>query len=142
MFLDTHLGVIYWPGGNFPPAAVGYAMHPDAPFKPIRDESFDYAREEEMWRNAGSGLKCGWAMEDFFEMLKFHFRELNFLPTSRQRVEDNFAVGEEGSGGSVSTAWVARYAGLPKRRVHGSCGEEGRGIGATGSEHYVVLKFN
>lgn len=79
MFLDTHLGVIYWPGGgNFHPAAVGYAMRPDAPFQAIRDESFDYAPEEEMWRNAGSGLKCGWGIEEFFEMLKFQFSRIEF----------------------------------------------------------------
>ncbi|WPA98275.1 uncharacterized protein RHO25_002887 [Cercospora beticola] len=119
MFLDTHLGVIYWPGGNFHPAAVGYAMHPDAPFQAIRDESFDYAPEEEMWRNAGSGLKCGWGIEEFFEMLKFHFRELNFLPTSGRRVEDNFAVVREGEEHPNDDIYRAKKVAVEVFRQHG-----------------------
>ncbi|PPJ57883.1 hypothetical protein CBER1_00202 [Cercospora berteroae] len=143
MFLDTHLGVIYWPGGNFHRAAVGYAMRSDAPsFKPIRDESLDYAPEEEMWRSAGSGLKCGRGIVEFFEMLKFHFRELHFLPVSRRRVEDNLRWAKK------AVEEVFRLHGWPDMLVYqkDECMEAVAGkvedTGATGPKYYAVLKFN
>lgn len=98
MFLDTRLGVIYFPGLTvFPGPDTDMNSNRSAqPFPPIRDPVDSYAREEEWdWRSGGGGGLCAWAIPDFFEMLKFHFLELNCVPLSRIRVEDDWDRGTE-----------------------------------------------
>jgi hypothetical protein len=33
-------------------------------------------------------LKCAWAISEFFGTLKFHFRELDYIPLSRKEVAE------------------------------------------------------
>jgi hypothetical protein len=42
------------------------------------------SKDQVEWR-AGSGV---WAIEDFFEMLKYHFRKLNFVLIGPREVQD------------------------------------------------------
>ena len=91
MFLDTKLGLIYFPGtGHLTPGPVRYAGSDDTPFPPVRDEPIDYALEEEQWRDAGGmSTTCAWGIEDFFQRLKYHFRELHYVPVSSSKVYEN-----------------------------------------------------
>jgi hypothetical protein len=79
--LDTELGVVYWPEC----AGEINTSGPDQ----VRPDPYDWAEDEIIpesqaeWRASG-GI---WAIEDFFEMLKFHFRELNFVPIGSRVVE-------------------------------------------------------
>jgi len=79
--LDTELGVVYWPEC----AGVINTSGPDQ----VKPDPYDWAEDELItesqaeWRASG-GI---WAIEDFFGMLKFHFRELNFVPIGSRVVE-------------------------------------------------------
>jgi hypothetical protein len=85
MFLDTRLGVIYFPGGNLSPGPSRVSEPGVGPYPPISDRAQDYAPLEEIdWRQGA------WAIPDFFEMLKYHFRELNYIPMSRTEVAEAF----------------------------------------------------
>jgi hypothetical protein len=90
IFLDTRLGVIYFPGGQgnrncCSPGPTRVAGRAGEPFKPIRDYPDSYAPEEESeWR------ADGWAITEFFEVLKYHFRVLNYVPMNRQNIEEHF----------------------------------------------------
>jgi hypothetical protein len=89
--LDTELGVIYW-----------FECHGEVKsleFSEVEGDSYDWVddglipEDQVEWR-ANSGV---WAIEMFFEMLKDHFRKLNFVPTSPYEVKDMWA-GQEGFG--------------------------------------------
>ncbi|SMR61171.1 unnamed protein product [Zymoseptoria tritici ST99CH_3D1] len=96
MFLDTHLGLIYFPGGSCTPGPTRIAQNADVQFPPIADYAADYAEEGDVeWRDAGTGLRCAWAIPDFFEMLKFCFRELNYIPLNRIQVVEAFDRGPD-----------------------------------------------
>jgi hypothetical protein len=82
MLLDTEFGVIYW-----------YECPGDvkcSEISEVEDDSYDWvddgliSEDQVEWR-AGSGV---WAIEDFFEMLKYHFRKLNFVPIGPREVQD------------------------------------------------------
>ncbi|USW55858.1 hypothetical protein Slin15195_G091770 [Septoria linicola] len=88
MFLDTHLGVIYFPGS---PSAAPQILNCSFNhlFAPVQDDPYSYApASEAVWRGAGGAGHCCWAIEDFFELLKFRFFELEYIPLSRQIVEE------------------------------------------------------
>ncbi|KAF2127847.1 hypothetical protein P153DRAFT_294859 [Dothidotthia symphoricarpi CBS 119687] len=81
--LDTKLGIVHW-----------YEC-----FSPIREDPRqvenspeDWAPDEEAeWRDSGAV----WAIEDFFEVLKSHFRKLNFVPIGTRTVKDVWIEGLE-----------------------------------------------
>ncbi|SMR58194.1 unnamed protein product [Zymoseptoria tritici ST99CH_1E4] len=96
MFLDTHLGLIYFPGGSCTLGPTRIAQNADVQFSPIADCADDYAAEGDVeWRDARTGLRCAWAIPDFFEMLKFYFRELNYIPLNRIQVVEAFDRGPD-----------------------------------------------
>ncbi|KAF3479791.1 uncharacterized protein GIQ15_06767 [Arthroderma uncinatum] len=80
IFLDTELGVIYWP------ECPGDIQHDsDAPCERVWDDPYEYASMSEAeWRAEGAY----WAIPDFFEILKDQFRRLLFVPTSTLTVVD------------------------------------------------------
>jgi hypothetical protein len=76
ILLDTELGLIYW-------------LHCPGPIKynPVRAPSMDGPSDWDpsaKWRSRSAI----WAVEDFFEVLKFHFRQLEFVPLTERVVED------------------------------------------------------
>jgi hypothetical protein len=81
--LDTELGVVYWPEC---PGEIQYCVWPEQigpdPYGMADEGLISY--DQAQWR-AGEGV---WAITDFFEMLKFHFRELNFVPVGLGQVKD------------------------------------------------------
>jgi hypothetical protein len=119
ILLDTELGVIYWPNCHgrikytgperFGPDGYGLA-------------DLDLIPEDQaLWRSIGA---C-WAVEDFFEMLKFHWRALYFLPIG----DDDclMAWNRDGSdGGSYGPEGFGQIEGL--QRVWKQCGWPGEGF--------------
>ncbi|KAF9877886.1 hypothetical protein CkaCkLH20_04462 [Colletotrichum karsti] len=80
--LDTELGVVYWY------ECPGEIRH-DSEYEQIEDDPYDYAPEEEAeWRAEGGN----WAIPDFFEELKAHFRELHFVPVNSREVKDIWTI--------------------------------------------------
>lgn len=73
--LDTQLGVIYWL------ECPGTIRH-NPSREPILDDSYDYAPSE------GEAEWPAWAVADFFELLKDHFRQLRTVPISPITVYD------------------------------------------------------
>jgi hypothetical protein len=79
ILLDTQLGVIYWP------ECWGGIREDSSGAHQICDDALDYAPDNEVdWRIDGGA----WAISDFFEMLKQHFRDLHFIPISPRQVKD------------------------------------------------------
>jgi hypothetical protein len=77
--LDTQLGVIYWPEcpGDFIEGTVWEERR-------VQDDPYEWAPEKEAeWRADNA-----WSIADFFEMLKYQFRELRFIPITSQDVTD------------------------------------------------------
>lgn len=77
--LDVKFGTVQWYNS---PGKVS-----DEPInEPIQDDPYDYFTDEEEaeWRAEGET----WAIPDFFEELKEHFRQLDFVPLSGRRVVD------------------------------------------------------
>jgi hypothetical protein len=77
------LGAIYWPEcpGDF---IEGTPWEE----RKVYDDPYEWAPEKEAeWRADGDWV---WSVEDFFEMLKYQFRELRFIPLSSRRVLDVF----------------------------------------------------
>ncbi|KJX94682.1 hypothetical protein TI39_contig4166g00009 [Zymoseptoria brevis] len=101
MFLDTQLGVIYFPGCIYVPGPTAVAQDTDGSLKPVADDPHDYASTEEAndWRTGGMGLKCAWAIPEFLEMMKYHFRNLSYLPLARGWVAGAFGEDEENARG-------------------------------------------
>ncbi|KAM3422339.1 hypothetical protein BST61_g2698 [Cercospora zeina] len=86
MLLDTKLGVVYFTG--CPPVIHEDSSHP---FPPVQADAVDYASEEELeWRESPA-----WPISEFFEVLKYHFARLDYVPLSRRCVEEGW-VGNEG----------------------------------------------
>ncbi|KAL2023304.1 hypothetical protein VTK56DRAFT_3042 [Thermocarpiscus australiensis] len=77
--LDTQLGVIYWL------ECPGTIRHNPPTREPILDDAYDYAPSEceAEWRG-----NPAWAVADFFELLKNHFRRLRTVPVSPVTVYD------------------------------------------------------
>jgi hypothetical protein len=76
--LDTELGIIYW-------IECPDEIKNDPLRELVEDNPEDFAPENEVeWRSESPA----WAIADFFELLKDHFRELNFLPISSKTVID------------------------------------------------------
>jgi hypothetical protein len=83
--LDTELGVIYW-----------FECHGDirsSEVSEIQGDAYEWEdglipEDQIEWR----GNSKIWAIESFFEMLKDHFRKLNFVPTSPHEVGDVWAA--------------------------------------------------
>lgn len=79
--LDTKLGIVHW-YECFSPI--------DEDPKQIEDSLDDWVPEDEVaWRGEGAV----WAVEDFFETLKTHFRKLNFVPIGSRAVKDVWISG-------------------------------------------------
>jgi hypothetical protein len=81
--LDTQLGVIYWPEccGEFIAGTPWEERRVD-------DDPYEWAPEKEAeWRGEGGNV---WSIVDFFEMLKYQFRELRFIPVNPRKVVDEF----------------------------------------------------
>ncbi|SMR61172.1 unnamed protein product [Zymoseptoria tritici ST99CH_3D1] len=110
MFLDTQLGVIYFPGWIYVPGPTAVAQDTYGPFKPAADDPHDYASTEEAndWRTGGMGLKCAWAIPEFFEMMKYHFRNLTYLPLTRVWVAEAFGEDEENARGMPAAFPIVR----------------------------------
>lgn len=89
ILLDTELGICIWT--KSPRELTDGAVR-----EKIRDDPFDYAPEEEAeWRSAA----LAWPVADFFEVLKGHFSQLNFIPISPWQVYSvymNYGQGTEG----------------------------------------------
>ncbi|KFY42916.1 hypothetical protein V494_02164 [Pseudogymnoascus sp. VKM F-4513 (FW-928)] len=89
--LDTQLGIVYWLR-----CYDEIMCHPKWSERMVMDDPCDFAPEnEEGWRSSNPA----WAIADFFELLKDHFRSLQFVPLGRRLVAENFsdaADGEEG----------------------------------------------
>ena len=81
--LDTQLGIVYWSdwdGGHGPRNDSNITF-----IEPVWDSVFDYAPEKEVeWRKESQA----WATADFFELLKTHYRNLDWVPTSPNEVVD------------------------------------------------------
>jgi hypothetical protein len=74
--LDTQLDVMYL-------TECSKKVMYNPPVKPILDDAYDYVPKNEAdWWAEGM---C-WAIPDFFEMLKWRFRELHSVPVSRHTV--------------------------------------------------------
>lgn len=80
LFLDTRLGVVYWP-------ECWGEITSTAPREEVYDDPFAWAPEREADWRVSSAV---WAIEDFFEVLKEQFRELRFVPVSPWQVLDVF----------------------------------------------------
>ncbi|KAF2271512.1 uncharacterized protein EI97DRAFT_504918 [Westerdykella ornata] len=87
--LDTKLGVVYWfdcpgPVKYTGPEQVGPDVYDWEDY--IYEDGTPLITDEKQaeWRASG-GV---WTIPDFFEMLKFHFRELNFVPIGSGIVTD------------------------------------------------------
>lgn len=79
MLLDTRFGIIFFIGADATPGPSRKAESTRHLYKYIEAEPRDYAPvEEESWR--GEKAPCAWEITSFFELLKFHFRELNYIP--------------------------------------------------------------
>lgn len=87
--LDTQLGICIWT--KCPSELLDGAVREE-----VRDDPFDYAPEEEAeWRSDA----LAWPVVDFFEVLKGHFNQLNFIPISPWEVYSvymNYGEGTEG----------------------------------------------
>ncbi|KAF2166197.1 hypothetical protein M409DRAFT_23386 [Zasmidium cellare ATCC 36951] len=80
IFLDTQLGVVY-----FVECPHAIRFDPNLPYKPIEDDPYEYALPDEAeWRGWGAA----WGVREFFEVMKWLFRELQYVPVSRQFVEE------------------------------------------------------
>ncbi|KAI8932414.1 hypothetical protein NX059_010600 [Plenodomus lindquistii] len=82
MLLDTELGVIYW--YECPGDVKG------GEFLEIEGDPYDWGDddlipEDQVEWGASSGI---WPVDTFFEMLKAHFRKLNFVPIASREVQD------------------------------------------------------
>ena len=80
--LDTELGNVTW---TECPTEV--QMNPSR--EQIEDYAYEYAppNEADTWRSESS-----WAITDFFELLKDHFRELRFIPRGSREVFDVYTT--------------------------------------------------
>jgi hypothetical protein len=82
LLLDTEFGVIYWyecwgqVQGSCPSGVEG------DPYGWLDDGLI--TEDQVLWR-ASSGV---WAIKELFEMLKYHFRMLNFVPMGSEGVKD------------------------------------------------------
>ena len=105
--LDTKLGVVYWPEC---PGEIKYSgpqkINPD-PYEWAEDGVIPEDQAE--WRASG-GV---WAITDFFQMLKFHFEQLNFLPCGNGDVKLGSFVKYGGSKKITSIQQVYREYGWP-----------------------------
>jgi hypothetical protein len=91
--LDTQLGVIYW--------SECHGEIRETEFSEIEGDAYDWEdgfipEDQVEWR----GNSRVWAIQMFFEILKDHFRRLNFVPTSPHKVDDIW-VGSEGFGREI-----------------------------------------
>ncbi|KAF4553890.1 Hypothetical protein D9617_5g067650 [Elsinoe fawcettii] len=78
LLLDTDLGIIYWSYQYNDPIT-------NATREQVLDDSEDFADEDEVeWRSETPA----WAIADFFEVLKDHFRDLSYVPISSEQVYD------------------------------------------------------
>ena len=82
--LDTRFGVVHC-------LDTPIEVKESAPKEAITDNFWDCTPENEHeWRNG-----TAWAIEDFFEILKVRYRELQYLPVHEHRIEEWFDEYEE-----------------------------------------------
>lgn len=86
ILLDTELGLVYWPDC---PGPIKY----NPAREQLMDDPYDWASVPGAEWRSGSAI---WAVEDFFEVLKFHFRQLEFVPLSARVVRDVWTGVDEG----------------------------------------------
>ncbi|KAL5349764.1 hypothetical protein ACLOAV_004796 [Pseudogymnoascus australis] len=80
--LDTELGIVYWVE-----CYSEIIMNPKWKALMVLEDPCDYAPENKAdWRYSGPA----WAVGDFFEILKDHFRMLHFVPQNGSWVTDDF----------------------------------------------------
>ncbi|KAM5456680.1 hypothetical protein MaudCBS49596_000921 [Microsporum audouinii] len=82
VLLDTKLGVIFWPEC---PGGVVW----DPCREEVLDDAYDYAPKNEADWRAGGGR---WAIADFFEVLKYEFCKLSFVPFYSRLVREVYSV--------------------------------------------------
>ncbi|KAL1841512.1 hypothetical protein VTJ49DRAFT_7003 [Mycothermus thermophilus] len=77
--LDTQLGIIYW-----------YECPGSIQASPTREPVWDNPDEDPLDEREGEHWRCfpAWAVQDFFELLKDHFREQRTVPVSPITVYD------------------------------------------------------
>jgi hypothetical protein len=86
ILLDTELGLVYWPNC---PGPIKYSPARET----FMDDPDDWAEVPGAEWRSRSAI---WAVEDFFEVLKFHFRQLEFVPLSARVVQDVWTGVEDG----------------------------------------------
>ncbi|KAK4506098.1 hypothetical protein PRZ48_004063 [Zasmidium cellare] len=80
IFLDTQLGVVY-----FVDCPHAIRFNPNLPHKPIKDDPYEYALPDEAeWRGWGAA----WGVKEFFEVMNWLFRGLQYVPVGRRFVEE------------------------------------------------------
>ena len=108
ILLDTRLGVIY-----FVECPHAIRFNPNLPFKPIEDDPYEYAPADEAeWRGWGAA----WGIREFFENMKWLFRELQYVPVSRHFVEEIWEDhhDDETSGARAMAQRIFRQHGWPE----------------------------
>jgi hypothetical protein len=91
--LDTEFGIIYWPNCHGRIKYTGPEQsNPDG--YGMADEDL-IPEDQALWRSMGAT----WAISDFFEMLKFHCREMYFVPVGNGEVR--MAWNRDGSDGGM-----------------------------------------
>ncbi|KAM5465657.1 hypothetical protein MauCBS54593_006432 [Microsporum audouinii] len=82
ILLDTKLGGIFWPE-----CTGGVVWDPCR--EEVLDDAYDYVPKNEADWRAGGGR---WAIADFFEVLKYEFRKLSFVPFYSRLVREVYSV--------------------------------------------------
>lgn len=96
ILLDTRLGVVYFHECPYP---IRFDL--DLPHRPICDEAYEYSPPEEAeWRGWGAA----WGIVEFFEVMKWLFRELQYVPVKRHFVEE---IWEDDDGDTCGARAVA-----------------------------------